>query len=69
MTEPRLTIADCRKIGFCVDGVRARCRVLDLDFRTFVREGFPISEMEKIDDFQIQRAVEVARARHEEADK
>lgn len=61
-----VTISDCRAAGYCVAGVRRHAALLGLDFRRFVREGVPISEIETIDDQAVQRIVAVARKRLEQ---
>lgn len=58
-----MTIGDCRNAGYCVGGARLRCDELGLDFKKFMREGLPISDMEKIEDVAIIRSLVVARAR------
>lgn len=57
----RVTITDCRKAGFCVSGLRQHCATLGLDFRRLVKEGLPISEIEGIDDANVQRCIAVAK--------
>ena len=62
MTEV-LTIHDCRKVGFCVKGVKRACSVHGVDFKAMVREGVPLSDMEKLDDVNVKRACDRARER------
>ena len=65
MTD-KLTIHDCRRAGFCIRaGVKPACEALGFDFRTFVREGIPLSEFESIKDVNVQRAVMFAKERIE----
>lgn len=59
----KVTIHDCRKAGFCVSGVKTACNSLGLDFKTLVREGLPLEEIELIEDVNVQRAVQVAKER------
>ena len=61
--NPNMTIADCRNAGYCVKGCKKRCEELGLDFKVFMRQGFPISEMEKLDDAEIQNSLVKTRAR------
>lgn len=62
MTD-RLTINDCRKAGYCVAGAKRRCDELGLSFRALVGEGLVISEIEGIEDHNLQRSLEKARER------
>jgi hypothetical protein len=62
-TNPNMTIADCRNAGYCVKGCKKRCEELGLDFKVFMREGFPIAQMEKLQDAEIARSLQVTRAR------
>jgi len=59
----KLTIHDCRKVGFCIKGVKRACVVHGQDFKTLVREGLPLSEMDKLDDISVKRACDKARER------
>lgn len=63
ITNPNMTIADCRNAGYCVKGCKKRCEELGLDFKVFMREGFPVAEMEKLDDAEIQNSLVKTRAR------
>lgn len=66
----KLTVSDVRAAGFCVKGLRDwfRDNNVDIDFRTFLREGVDIEYAENVEDPLVQRAVEIAkqRAAHEE---
>ena len=64
-TNPNMTIQDCRAAGYCVKGCQRRCTELRLDFKVFMREGFPIEQMDKLTDQEIRRSLEVTRARLE----
>lgn len=61
--EPRFTIHDCRSCGFCVSGVRRKAPEIGFDFRRLIREGIPISEVEHIQDQQLQKVHAAARDR------
>ena len=61
--NPNMTLADTRNAGYCVRGSRRRCVELGLDFKTFVREGFPVEQMEALEDAEITRSLEFTRAR------
>lgn len=63
MSEELLTIADCRRVGFCVKGVKRACEVHKQDFRALVKTGLPLTEMDKLDDVNVRRAVAEARKR------
>lgn len=64
-TNPNMTIADCRNAGYCVKGCKKRCEELGLDFKVFMREGFPVEQMERLEDAEITRSLAVTRARIE----
>lgn len=62
----RLTIQDCRDVGFCINpGVKSACATHGIDFRQFVKEGIPLSELEHLDDINVRRAVARAKERIE----
>lgn len=56
-----VTIAHCRKAGYCVKGVKSHCLTLGLDFRKLVKGGIPIKEVEGIEDAAVRRIVNIAR--------
>lgn len=62
-TNPNMTLADGRNAGYCVKGCRERCAALGLDWRVYVREGFPVELMETFNDDSIARTLAVTRAR------
>jgi len=63
MTD-KLTIQDCRDVGFCIfPGVKAACAKHNIDFRDFVKNGTPLTELEGLDDANVKRAVERAKER------
>jgi hypothetical protein len=64
MTE-KLTISDCRRAGYCVSGCRRAARRFEIDFRSFLREGVPLERAAKIEDRNMQKAVQAARDRIE----
>jgi len=59
----KLTIQDCRSVGFCVSGVKRACTVHGQDFKTLVRHGLPLADMDKLDDVNVRRACDKARER------
>lgn len=59
----RMTIQDCRDVGFCIAGVKRACVVHNQDFRLLVKEGLPLDEMDKLDDINVRRATARARER------
>lgn len=65
MTEKRLTIADIRSAGYCVKGSLQHADRLGLDRKLLVREGLPFEMVEDIDDHNLQRSLDFARARIE----
>lgn len=64
MSQPVLTIQDCRSCGFCVKGVKSKCPEIGIDFKRLVKEGIPVAELEHIEDHHLQAALEKARERH-----
>lgn len=65
MTENPLmvTVSDAQKAGFCGPGIYTVVKALGGDMRRFMRDGYPVSEVEGIDDANVQRAVQAARVR------
>jgi flavoprotein len=63
MINQNMTIADCRNAGYCVRGCKKRCAELGLDFKVFMREGFPVEQMAQLDDAEIVRTLVITRAR------
>ncbi len=65
MTKGKVTINDVRAVGFCVRGVKTHYESLglDLSFRDFLKHGMDIEDAEKIEDAQVQRAVDHAKKR------
>lgn len=63
--NPKLTISDVRKAGFCVRGLKAwyDLQGFDLPFKSFLRDGVDLAVARKLTDPHIQRAVEMADAR------
>lgn len=61
----RLYARDALAAGFCRRGIQQKCQLLGVDFQTLRKEGVPIERAEAVEDVQIARAVEVARARIE----
>ena len=59
----RVYARDGLNAGYCRSGMRLKCGLLGVDFRTFVRDGVPLEQAEKIEDAQIARTVEFAKAR------
>ena len=61
--KDRMTIQDCRDVGFCIRGVKRACEVHGQDFRLLVKEGLPLEEMDKLDDINVRRATARSRER------
>lgn len=53
-SEPRVTITDVRRAGFCVLGLREWCDTHDVNLRKLVTEGIPESEYQHIDDANLE---------------
>jgi hypothetical protein len=58
-----VTATDAQKAGFCGPGIYVVVKHLGGDMRRFIREGYPVSEVEGIDDANVQRVVRAARVR------
>lgn len=56
-----ITLSHCRSLGYCLHGVRRFCTRYDLDFKQFVKEGTPVSEVEHIDDHMLRMIIERVR--------
>jgi hypothetical protein len=41
--DPLITMADARRFGYCVAGVRQQISAAGLDLRTFIASGYPAS--------------------------
>ena len=50
MTEPRASTRDQRAAGLCVAGTEAWFKRYRLDYRTFCREGYPVSVLRATGD-------------------
>lgn len=61
ISEDRVTIYDVNRAGYCVKGIRDWCRQQGIPFRDFVKNGIPISEVEKMDDAIVQDVLRVKR--------
>jgi len=57
----RLRIKHIREAGHCVAGVRTTCEMHGFDMRRLVREGIPLSELEAIEDANVQQVVRIAK--------
>lgn len=53
----KVTLKHIRACGYCSKGVRAFCRQHGIDWSVFLREGFDIEDLRKIDDAMAQRVV------------
>jgi hypothetical protein len=63
MSELIVTMRDVRESGLCVQGARAWFKSRGLDFRKFLHEGMPESQVLALRDAMANRALEVARKR------
>lgn len=50
-----------REAGYCATGVRRFCKKHGLNFSTFLREGFPVQDMERIDDAMVKTIIDKLR--------
>jgi hypothetical protein len=71
MEEVRVTIADLRsfEIGeqYCVRGCRLLCYQHGISWHRLIREGIPISEVEHIQDEMVNRVIDIAKERQNNA--
>ncbi len=51
--------------GFCVSGLREWFKQHEIDFGNFVRNGYPLSQVEAIDDQFAQSVVSYVKAKNE----
>lgn len=58
--EERVTAQDARRVGYCLSGCQQWCAKSGIDFRKFVREGIPVSELPQ-DDAMIQHILRAKR--------
>lgn len=56
----RLTLAEVRRQGMCLDGVRRFCTRHDISFKEFIREGVSFERLEQIDDAQLKAVLKEA---------
>lgn len=59
----RVYARDALKAGFCRGGIKLKCEMHGIDFQSFRKNGLPIEEVEAVDDVQLKRTVEAAKAR------
>lgn len=65
MTTPEndeiITITDVRRV-ICVDGARKWAKAQGIDFRAFIRDGLPVSELYgRGDDAMVERVITAKR--------
>lgn len=65
MTEPRLVIkaSDAQAAGFCGPGIYAVVKALGGDMRRFMWDGYPISDLEGVENAHVQRLVTLVKGR------
>lgn len=63
MTEPVVTLEDCRTLKYCASGIRAFFVRHALDWATFRRHGLPASVLDRTGDAMAIAAANVARGR------
>lgn len=61
MSDEIITMSDVRDAGFCAPGLRKFCSDNGVDLRRLVREGIPVSEVEHIEDANLQRVIRMKR--------
>lgn len=55
--ETIIRVADVVDAGYCLAGARTWFRLNGLDFKDFLRNGIPVSEIEHIDDGMARNVV------------
>lgn len=55
MGDNRITIEDARRAGYCVRGLKYWCVERGIDFKSFVKNGIDVDEIEGFKDAHIQR--------------
>lgn len=61
--QVRVTIADLRTVKYCANGSKAFFTRYGLDWRSFVKNGIPASELEATGDAMAIKICEVVRGR------
>lgn len=61
-----IRMPDIRRVLMCGRGTQGWFRLRGLDYDRFIREGFPIEELEAIDCLMAQQVCLAARRQHEE---
>ena len=62
----RITLADTKRAGYCVKGVRKFVEAAGMDFRDFARNGMPIEKARAMDGWQaFVSQIERLKARHD----
>lgn len=59
--DPIIYIADIRKVGICVSGARRWFAAVGLDFREFMENGIPASQLDATGDVQALRVTAAKR--------
>ena len=49
-SSTRLTIEDVRRAGHCVRGAKAWCEQHEIDFRDFLKNGYPLESVAALKD-------------------
>jgi uncharacterized Fe-S cluster protein YjdI len=60
-----VTKEDCLDSGFCIRGQMRFFRAHRLDWTAYYRDGIPVEKLAGIDDLNMTRAIEKAKAREE----
>ncbi len=58
MARSRITVEDCRALGYCTRGVRQFCQESGIDFRDFVKNGFDLDAARALSDGRVNRLIE-----------
>lgn len=64
----RITLAECKAAGYCINGVRSWCERTGVDFRDFARNGITVEEARSKDGWAaiVDHLLSVRRQRGQE---
>lgn len=59
----RVRMEDARACGFCADGIRTYCTLVDVPLRDFVKNGVDADHLRSFNDANLERIIEEAQKR------
>jgi hypothetical protein len=68
MTEPPITLGECKEAGYCFKGARKFCERSGVDFKHFARNGMSVEEAKSKDGWAavVEHILSVRRQRGKE---